>query len=85
MTQQVPSVVIEVQRDGRRPRYHRGAQVAPGVFAVPEACNSDQSHHRRTLDKVPALRRPWAQLCRRCWQGTPELREALAYQAAQGL
>lgn len=80
---QVPAVVIEITRHGRRPRYHVGAQVGRGVYAVPEACNTDQAGAKRQLDRLPALRRPWTQLCRRCWRDTAELREALAYRAVR--
>lgn len=72
-------VVIEVPRRGRRPRYHRGALIGLGVTTSPEACNLDQVLLRagvRLLDRLPPLRRPLTQLCRRCWRGTPELETA---------
>lgn len=78
-------VVIEVRRRGRRPRYHRGARVSgSGVYAAPEQCNTDQAGlERRVLEALPLvepgspMQRPWAQLCRRCWRGTPVLAAAL--------
>lgn len=73
------AVVLEARRNGRRPRYHRGALIGSGTVARPEQCNLDQvGVEVRTLAALPAsLPRPWAQLCRRCWRGTPELADAL--------
>lgn len=76
------AVVVEVQRHGRRPRYHRGSRIGRDVTLVSEQCNTDQAGQgRQVLAKLPALPRPWTQLCRRCWARTPELSQALAYQA----
>lgn len=74
-------VVLEARRHGRRPRYHRGAQLDGVIGAArPEQCNLDQvGIEVRTLAALPeGLPRPWAQLCRRCWRGTQELAAALA-------
>lgn len=70
-------IVFEVRRNGRRPRYHRGVEMANGVVATPEQCNIDQAGHGvRQLDELPAMPRPWTQLCRRCWGGSDVLMAA---------
>lgn len=74
-------VVLEARRNGRRPRYHRGALLAGnGVRVDPPQCNLDDvGREVRVLDALPeAIRRPWAQLCRRCWAGSTVLEAALA-------
>jgi len=76
MTELARPAIIEVTRRGRRPRYHRGATLAAGATAVPEACNTDQAADTRALTLLPELPRPWAQLCRRCWRGTAVLAQA---------
>lgn len=77
-------VVLEARRHGRRPRYHRGAvQAGTGGRLDPPQCNLDDvGVEVRRLDELPALRRPWAQLCRRCWAGSDVLAAALALRAA---
>ena len=77
-------VVLEVQRIGRRPRYHRGARLDNGALVQPEQCNLDQVAAGITeLDALPeGLRRPWTQLCRRCWRGTKVLAAADAMRQA---
>ncbi len=75
--------VIEAGREGRRPRYHRGAIMAgTGVRLDAPQCNIDDSTKVRYLDALPAvstkaaptrLVRPWQQLCRRCWAGSDVL------------
>lgn len=77
-------VVIEVEREGRRPRYHLGARQGGGPVLKPEQCNTDQAAGTiNYLDKLPEvskgsrLQQPWAQLCRRCWGGTVVLELAL--------
>lgn len=73
-------VVLEVRRRGRRPRYHRGARLEGGaqLTARPEQCNLDQvAWEVRELAELPeGIRRPWTQLCRRCWRGTEVLAAA---------
>jgi len=78
------AVVLEVRREGRRPRYHRGARISAGTVARPEQCNLDDvALEVRTLDELPeGLKRPWTQLCRRCWRGTEVLAAAERAQAA---
>lgn len=64
-------VVLEVSRSGRRPRYHRAARTDTGTLLEPEQCNLDQVALVITeLDELPeGIKRPWSQLCRRCWRG----------------
>lgn len=71
-------VVLEVLRIGRRPRYHRAARLDNGELVQPERCNLDQVAARiNELDALPeGLRRPWTQLCQRCWRGTEVLAAA---------
>jgi hypothetical protein len=73
-------IVLEVHRAGRRPRYHRGArQAGTGVVLDPPQCNIDDAGGRKVLEALPeypAIPRPWAQLCRRCYRGTPVLAAA---------
>ena len=73
-------VVLEARRHGRRPRYHRGAILANGVRLDPPQCNIDDvGGEVRVLDGLPeGIRRPWTQLCRRCWRGSTVLEAALA-------
>lgn len=73
-------IVLEVRREGRRPRYHRGArQAGTGVRLDPPQCNLDDvALDVRILDKLPQLARPDGQLCRRCWRGTKVLAYGLA-------
>lgn len=81
MAQAAQVVVLEARRNGRRPRYHRGAILPGGAAARPEQCNLDQVGVavRELADgEAVEMKRPWAQLCRRCWRGTPELAAALA-------
>lgn len=70
-------VVLEARRKGRRPRYHLGE--AQGVALGPPQCNLGLvGVEVRQLDGLPVrIRRPWTQLCRRCWRGSPELAAAL--------
>jgi len=79
-------VVLEVVRRGRRPRYHRGGRNSAGVLLKPEQCNTDDAGlETRVLDYLPvypAMRRPWRQLCRRCWRGSGLLEAADALHAA---
>jgi hypothetical protein len=77
--------IIEVGRNGRRPRYHRGAELDNGTRLDPPQCNVDDAGAEvRWLRELPRnLRRPWAQLCRRCWRGTRVLAAALELEAAQ--
>lgn len=72
-------IVLEVERQGRRPRYHRGARLANGQELRPEACNLDDTAGTvNVLSALPdGLRRPWSQLCHRCWRGTDVLAWAL--------
>jgi hypothetical protein len=87
VAQEPQVVVLEARRRGRRPRYHRGARLGPALVVRPEQCNLDQvGVSLEVLDELPALdepgvrtrlRRPWAQLCRRCWRGTDVLATAL--------
>jgi len=79
-------VVLEVRRHGRRPRYHRGYQLDNGLVVDPPQCNVDDAAlERRVLDALPAtIRRPWAQLCLRCWEGRPELTAAWDAAVATG-
>lgn len=77
-------VVLEARRNGRRPRYHRGArQARTGVRLDPPQCNLDDvGLEVRQLEALPeGIRRPWAQLCRRCWAGSDVLAAALALEA----
>lgn len=73
-------VVLEVRRNGRRPRYHEGFRTSAGVLLKPEQCNTDQAGVEvRVLDvlpEYPEMRRPWRQLCRRCFRGTSVLERA---------
>ena len=72
-------VILEVRRAGRRPRYHRGARLENGPTARPEQCNLDQvALDVRELEKLPAIRRPRSQLCRRCFRGSALLEEGPA-------
>jgi hypothetical protein len=65
--------IIEVDRHGRRPRYHRGATLANGVLLLPEQCNLDQvSAGYRPVAALPPRLRP-AQVCRRCFGVRVEL------------
>lgn len=77
-------VVLEARRHGRRPRYHRGAVMAgTGVRLDPPQCNLDDvGLEVRVLRELPTgLRRPWQQLCRRCWAGSTVLEAALTLRA----
>lgn len=77
------AVVIEARRTGRRPRYHRGSRLESGAITVPEQCNTDQATQLVVLEALPtSLRRPWAQLCKRCWAGTEVLKAAEALREA---
>lgn len=78
-------VVLEARRNGRRPRYHRGAILGNGVRLDPPQCNLDDvGLEVRVLDALPErIRRPWAQLCRRCWRGSGLIEAALAQRAAK--
>lgn len=68
-------VVIEAQRIGRSPRYHRGTRDSSGT-QVNEQCNTDQAGKgTKVLEELPAHIRP-QQLCRRCWRGTEVLAAA---------
>jgi len=87
--QDAREVVLEVAREGRRPRYHRGARLEGGPLAKPEQCNLDQVVATITeLDALPEvykggpLQHPWSQLCRRCWAGTEVWAKALELLAA---
>lgn len=82
-------IVLEVERQGRRPRYHRGArQAGTGVRLDPPQCNLDDVAAKvNVLATLPALstreaptqlRRPWSQLCRRCWEGSDVWTAAVA-------
>jgi hypothetical protein len=74
-------VVLEARRRGRRPRYHRGVVlVGSAVRLDAPQCNLDQvGIEVRRLEGLPeGIRRPWAQLCRRCWAGTAVYDAALA-------
>jgi hypothetical protein len=79
-------IIIEVRRVGRRPRYHRGAQLENGTRLDPPQCNIDDATREvRVLDALPEypeMRRPWAQLCRRCWAGSPVWEKAKALDEA---
>lgn len=67
-------VVLEVRRNGKRPRYHRGAVLSNGVRMGAEQCNVDQAGQGvKVLEELPAMPRPWTQLCRRCWAGSDVL------------
>lgn len=88
-TGRLEQVVIEVERAGRRPRYHLGARQGGGPVLKPEQCNTDQvAGEVRYLTALPEVKpgsrmqRPWSQLCRRCWGGTIVYR--LALEAAVG-
>lgn len=88
-SKQAREVVLEVAREGRRPRYHRGARLEDGPATRPEQCNLDQVAATITeLDALPEvykggpMQRPWSQLCRRCWSGTPMWAAALELLAA---
>jgi hypothetical protein len=65
------AVVLEVQREGRRSRYHRGVILGNGTRLGAEQCNVDQAGAGvRVLDELPAsMPRPWTQICRRCFAG----------------
>lgn len=80
MAQYPQVVILEVRRKGRRPRYHRGARMASTGRATPEQCNLDQVQLEvvevPALPEYPAMRRPWTQLCRRCFRGEPVLAAA---------
>jgi hypothetical protein len=71
---QARPVILEVRRKGRRPRYHQGYRVVEGGRATPEQCNLDQVElevrELQALPEYPAMRRPWNQLCRRCFRGS---------------
>lgn len=70
----VQEVVLEVVRAGRRSRYHLAARTKAGDILTPEQCNIDQiALGWRTHDKLPPVRRPRTQLCRRCFRGHPLL------------
>lgn len=79
-------VILEVRRKNRRPRYHQGYRVGEAAKATPEQCNLDQTDNEvrelEALPEYPAMRRPWSQLCRRCFGGTPVLAAADALRAA---
>lgn len=88
-SEQAREVVLEVAREGRRPRYHRGARLESGPLAKPEQCNLDQVAASITeLAALPEIRKggplqhPWSQLCRRCWSGTEVWARALELLAA---
>lgn len=75
MTRPAQEVILEVAREGRRPRYHRGARLdgGEGQLVKPEQCNLDQvAATIRELDALDfeTLPRPWTQLCRRCFAGS---------------
>lgn len=85
-------IVLEVERQGRRPRYHRGARLAGSDVALrPEQCNLDDAKGQvNELDGLPDLSSPtaptrlvlpWSQLCRRCWAGSDVYDAALALKA----
>jgi hypothetical protein len=80
-------VLIEVRRKGRRPRYHLGARQGTTLLA-PEQCNTDDTAGElvelEELPEYPAMRRPWAQLCKRCFRGQPILEEAERLRIALG-
>jgi hypothetical protein len=74
-------IILEARRNGRRPRYHRGAlQRGTGVRLDPPQCNLDdvglEVRQLEALPEYPAMPRPWAQLCRRCFRGTDVLGRA---------
>lgn len=70
-------VVLEVRRSGKRARYHRGVVLANGVRLGAEQCNVDQAGEGvKVLEELPAMPRPWSQLCRRCWAGSDVLTAA---------
>lgn len=79
-TEQPPTteqVFIEVPRARRRPRYHRAERDPRGHVTQPEQCNIDQvAGGTLVLEALPDLRRPWSQLCRRCFRGTAVLAAA---------
>lgn len=68
-------VVLEVPREGRRPRYHRGYRAAGSTAPLrPEQCNLDQTRADvRTLEELPPIKLARTQLCRRCFRGHPLL------------